>query len=82
MQTRNRSAFGCFSAEITDTDLEGLEFLRLVLDALDLEPDHGELVDDLIEWCDRVEMLFQPGQSEFHGLNPPASVGKSSGRKP
>ena len=29
-----------------------------------------------------VEMLLQPGEGEFHGLNPPASVGKSSGRKP
>jgi len=59
-----------------------LEQARFVLDALDLEPDHGEPVDDLIERGDRVEMFFEPGQSEFHGLNPPASVGKSSGRKP
>jgi hypothetical protein len=29
-----------------------------------------------------VEMLFQPGKGEFHPLSPPASVGKSSGRKP
>ena len=47
-------------------DLEGLEFLGLVLDALDLEPDHGQLFDDLVERGDRVEMLFQPGESEFH----------------
>ena len=63
-------------------DLEGLEFLCLVLDVLDFEPDHGELVDDLIERSDRVQVLFQPGEGEFHGLKPPASVGKSSGRKP
>ena len=34
-------------------DDEGLELRRLVLDALDLEPDHGELVDDLVERRDR-----------------------------
>ena len=63
-------------------DDEGLEQRRLVLDVLDLEPDHGELVDDLAQRLDGVEMLLQPGQGEFHELNPPASVGKSSGRKP
>ena len=63
-------------------DHERLEQAGLVLDALDLEPDHGELVDDRGERLVGVEMLFQPGQGEFHGLNPPASVGKSSGRKP
>ena len=34
---------------------------------LDLEPDHGELVDDLVERRVGVEMLLQPGQGEFHG---------------
>ena len=63
-------------------DDEGLEQRRLVLDVLDLEPDHGELVDDLGQRRVGVEVLFQPGQGEFHELNPPASVGKSSGRKP
>ena len=82
MQTRRRSALGCFSAEMTRGDDEGLEQRRLVLDALDLEPDHGELVDDFGQRGVGVEMLFQPGEGEFHGLNPPASVGKSSGRKP
>ena len=63
-------------------DDERLEQRRLVLDLLDLEPDHGELVDDLGSDALGVEMLLQPGKREFHGLNPPASVGKSSGRKP
>ena len=63
-------------------DDEGLEQAGLVLNAFDLEPDHGELVDDRSERLVGVEMFLQPGQSEFHGLNPPASVGKSSGRKP
>ena len=82
MQTRSRSAFGCCSAEITRAIMNGASALRLVLDALDLEPDHGELVDDLVERRVGVEMLLQPGEGEFHELNPPASVGKSSGRKP
>ena len=63
-------------------DDERLEQAGLVLDVLDLEPDHGELVDDRGERLVGVEMLLEPGQGEFHGLNPPASVGKSSGRKP
>ena len=29
-----------------------------------------------------VEVLLEPGEGEFHELSPPASVGKSSGRKP
>ena len=62
--------------------VNGAERLGLVLDALDLEPDHGELVDDLGERSIGVEMLLQPGEGEFHELSPPASVGKSSGRKP
>ena len=82
MQTRRRSAFGCFSAEMTLAMTKGLSSAGLVLDAFDLEPDHGELVDDRGERLVGVEMLFQPGQGEFHELNPPASVGKSSGRKP
>ena len=82
MHTRRRSALGCFSAETTDAIDQRLELRRLVLDVLDLEPDHGELVDDHAERFVGVEMLFQPGQGEFHVLNPPASVGKSSGRKP
>ena len=63
-------------------DHVGRQQLGLVLDALDLEPDHRELGHDLVERRVGVEMLFQPGQGELHGLSPPASVGKSSGRKP
>ena len=67
-------------------DDERREQLGLVLDALDLEPDHGELVGEFAERPIGVEMLLEPGEGEFHhgaqGLNPPASVGKSSGRKP
>jgi hypothetical protein len=63
-------------------DHERLEQAGLVLDVFHLEPDHGELVHDRGELLVGVEMLLEPGQREFHGLNPPASVGKSSGRKP
>ncbi len=49
-----------------------------------LDTDHtlGEIADKLTMIGLEVEMLLQPGQGEFHELNPPASVGKSSGRKP
>ena len=40
--------------------------LRLVLDALDLKPDHGELVHDLAERAIGVEMLLEPAEGEFH----------------
>ena len=41
--------------------------LRLVLDVLDLEPDHGELVGELFQRLVGVEMFLQPGEREFHG---------------
>ncbi len=47
-------------------DDERREQLRLVLDALDLEPDHGELVGELAERPVGVEMLLEPGEGEFH----------------
>ena len=82
MQTRRRSALGCCSAEITDAIVNGASSFPWSVDALDLEPDHGELVDDRVERLLGVEVLLEPGEGEFHALNPPASVGKSSGRKP
>ena len=47
-------------------DDERREQLGLVLDALDFEPDHGELVGDLAERVIGVEMLLEPAESEFH----------------
>jgi hypothetical protein len=47
-------------------DPEGREDLGEVLDLLDLEADHGELVGDALDGGDGVEVLFQPGQGEFH----------------
>ena len=109
-------------------DREWRQRLGLVLDMLDLEPDHGELVGELFQRLVGVEMFLQPGEGEFHDdcfsagtsrslsrlrgrarvgafasiaetsrrggspcridvlasheLNPPASVGTSSGLKP
>src|SRR5262249_50742336 len=47
-------------------DREGSELLRLVLDALDFEADHGEAIDDRLDRRCGVEMLLEPGQREFH----------------
>src|SRR5262249_46028486 len=106
-------------------DGERRQQLAPVCDALDFEPDHGELVDDRRKRRVGVEVLLEPGGGEFHHfvdlsfiplpgsisryrrrewpsglsidpgwiivrrttgndqlLNPPARVGKSSGRKP
>src|SRR5262249_21444047 len=49
---------------------KGLEETCLVLDVLDFKPDHGELVDDLGQRCVGFEMLFEPGQGEFHCAPP------------
>ena len=48
------------------SDHERLEQICLVLDVLDLKPDHGEPVHDLGKRGVSVEMLPQPGQGEFH----------------
>ena len=46
--------------------------LRLVLDMLDLKPDHGELVGKPLHRLVGVEVLLQPGEREFHGDRFPA----------
>src|SRR5947209_3246894 len=51
-------------------DRERRQQLRLVLEMLDLEPDHGELVGELLDRLVSVEMVLQPGQREFHGCVP------------
>ncbi len=55
-------------------DGERRQYLAAIGDALDLEPDHGELVDDLVERLVGLEMLLEPGQREFHGRVPSARV--------
>jgi hypothetical protein len=58
------------------------ERLRLVLDAFDFEADARQRLDDPLEGGVGVEVVLEPGESEFHDVSPPARVGKSSGRKP
>ena len=47
-------------------DGERSEGHRLVLDGLDLEPAHGELVGKLFQRLVGVEVFAQPGEGEFH----------------
>ena len=49
MQTRSRSAFGCGLASITRRDDEAFVFGGRILDALDLEADARQRIDDLRE---------------------------------
>ncbi len=58
------------------------KLLRRVFHALDLEAEHGELLDDLVERRIGFERVLQPGKGEFHDESPPASVGTSSAAKP
>ena len=47
-------------------DDEAVIFGRRILDALDLEADAGQRVDDLGEGGRGVEMIDEPGEGEFH----------------
>ncbi len=47
-------------------DGERRQRFRLVLDVLDLKPDHGELVGERLDGLVGVEMFLQPGEGEFH----------------
>ena len=47
-------------------DGEGGQRLRLVVDVLDLEADHRQLLGELFERLVGVEMIFQPGERELH----------------
>ena len=51
-------------------DAVGGERLRLVLDALDLQPDAGQRLDDHVEGSVGVEVVLEPGEGEFHGAKP------------
>ena len=62
MQTRSRSAFGCFSAETTRAMRNGAYCSAGSCTDFDLEADHGELVDDAVERRVGVEMLLEPGR--------------------
>ena len=61
---------------------EGGERGRPVDDRLDLEADRGQALGDLLEARLGVEMPLEPAEGELHSVNPSASDGTSSGRKP
>ncbi len=61
-------------------DRERRKRLRLVLDVLDLEPDHGELVGELFQRLVGVEMFLQPGEREFHDRCFSCSLSRLRGR--
>ncbi|MCC2665927.1 MAG: hypothetical protein K0S35_3849 [Geminicoccaceae bacterium] len=63
-------------------DPEGRQIGAAALDRLDLEAEHGELGDDLVQARLGREMLEQPGQGELHRDSPPWVVGTSSAEKP
>jgi hypothetical protein len=48
---------------------------------LDLEPDRGQLVGDLLGRGVGVEVVLQPRKGEFHAPTPPERVGTWSARK-
>src|SRR5262245_55333765 len=50
---------------------EACELGGAVVDLLDLEPQHGELLADLRRRRRGVEMLLQPGEGELHRTCPP-----------
>src|SRR3546814_4048317 len=52
-------------------DGEGLQRLRAIRHALDLEADHRQLVGDFLEGGGGVEMVLQPAERELHGATSP-----------
>ena len=47
-------------------DGEGFQLRCRIVDAFDIEPDQGQLLRQLPDGSLGVEMIFQPGQCEFH----------------
>ena len=63
-------------------DLERCQRLRRVRQLLDLEPDIGQLLGEVLRRSIGLQMLLEPRQREFHAPTPPDSVGTSSARNP
>src|ERR1700704_2113300 len=61
-------------------DGERRQRFRLVVDVLDLKPDHGELVGEFLNGLVGVEMFLQPGEREFHDDRFPAGTSCSLSR--
>ena len=51
---------------------------RLVVDILDLEPDRGEALADLIQIGVGLKVILEPGEGEFHWSFPVFTVGRST----
>ena len=67
---RIRMLFGLEDAR----DGKRRQLLRGIVDAFNLEPDRGQLLRDLFERGVRIEMVLEPGQSEFHCVLRPAGL--------
>ena len=63
-------------------DAERREPGRRVLDALDLQPDARERLDDRLQRRVGLKMVLEPGEGELHAPTPPLSVGTSNAAKP
>ncbi len=63
-------------------DLEWRQRLSRIGQLLDLKPDIGQLLGELLGRSVGVEMILEPGKGEFHAPTPPDNVGTSSARKP
>ena len=70
-QTRSRSALGWRAHLGHDGDPERRQVGAAGLDRFDLEPEHRQLLDDLVEARLGRELLLQPGQRELHRDSPP-----------
>ncbi len=73
---RLRMGFGAQHAG----DTERGQFLARILDALDLQPDAGEAVQDRIQRGIGGEMLVQPAQGELHAPTPPTAWARPAPR--
>ncbi len=68
LQTLRWSEFGCGSAYTTCATTNGFSAFALVLDALDLEADHGQRLRDLVGVGSGLEVVFEPVEGELHFL--------------
>jgi hypothetical protein len=53
-----------------------------IFDAFDLKPDAVEGIGNLFDGRIGFEIIFEPGEREFHAPTPPLSVGTSSALNP
>ena len=70
MQTRSRSAFGMLHGGDDMAMVKAPSAFALSSTLLDLKPDARQRLGDRVERGVGVEMLLEPGEREFHGLDP------------